>query len=312
MPLFGLAACSAWVKLLHNASPLVSAAPLDIVNPKKSEDIKTASLDTATLNSKIEFLGRVVLDSETKCVAFLNSLVVAENSVNTTGDIASTVLSAAATVFTPLNNVHALTAGSTVVTGSKTAIDADIYAKASIINFQTALQGTYFKTIATYADALPKLTDVSVGAELSKIESIHGTCTLAAAESSIQTTLNSPPGQPPVKPTGLSATPYDSDVELTWTAVANAKSYNVLQGTSANAESAEPVATGITSASYSVKTLTNATPYYFKISALNGAGSSPLSDEVTATPQSALGAPKTAAPAKVETHATSGGKAVHQ
>lgn len=314
LPTLGLGACTPWIKYLNSSSRLVSAAPLEVVNPKNKDvlsQLNQASSDSASLNTKLEFLGRVVLDSESKCVTFVNTLVVADNTVNTTGDIISTVLTAAATVFTPLTTVHALTASSTVVTGTKTAINSDIYAKASITNFQTALQGTYFKSMASYADALPKLTDVSVGAELSKIESIHGTCTLAAAESSISTTISSP-AQAPDKPAGLSATPYNGDVELTWTAVANAKSYSVFQGIASNAESATPIQTGITSTAYSVMTLTNGTPYYFKISAQNGAGSSPQSDEVTATPQSPLAAPPTKAPEKTETHAAVPGKNILQ
>jgi hypothetical protein len=310
----GLAACGPWIKYLNSSSRLVSAAPLEVVNPKNkavADQLDRVSSDSSSLNTKLEFLGRVVLDSESKCITFVNTLVVADNTVNTTGDILSTLLTAAGTVFTPLNTVHALTASSTVVTGTKTAVNSDIYAKASIANFQTALQGTYFKSMASYTDALPKLTDVSVGAELSKIESIHSTCTLAAAESSIATTISSP-AQVPDKPTGLSATPYNGDVELTWTAAANAKSYSVFQGTTTNAESATPVQTGITSTGYSAKNLTNGTAYYFKISAQNGAGSSELSDESTATPQSALANPPTKAPGKVETHATVPGKNILQ
>jgi hypothetical protein len=288
----------------------VSAEPLEVLNTKNAAvaaALTNAKQASTPLSAKIDFLGQVALDSESKCIKFMNTLVVAENTVNTTGDIASTVLTAAATVFTPLNTVHALTASSSVVTGSKTAINSDIYAKASIVNFQTALEGSYFKTMAAYMDTLPKLTEVSVGAELGKIESIHGTCTLAAAESSISTTISTP-AQVPDKPTGFSATPYNAAVDLTWTAVANAKSYSIFQGTSAKGESATPVATAVTSTGYSVKNLTNGTAYFFQISAQNGAGSSILSDEASATPLATLAAPPAAAPGKAETHATIPGK----
>ena len=288
--------CTPLYKVLRgDPNGIVGAAPLAITNTQL-EQAGELSSDAA----KREFLGRVVLESETKCTDFLNHLVFAENSVNTTGDILTTAMSAVATVFTPISTVHGLTAAATITSGSKAAIDSDIYAKASIMNFQTALEQSYFKNIAAYTDALPDMTNIVVSVEVAKIESIHATCNLAAAESAIATTLSKPGGVPP-KPTGLVATPYNGDVELSWSAVPNASTYSVYQGTAAGNEAVAPVATGVTSPAYSAKALVNGTQYFYRVVAENASGLSPLSDEVTATPLATLVNPPS--PRKPGTHA---------
>ena len=89
---------------------------------------------------------------------------------------------------------------------------------------------------------------------------------------------------PPAAPQGLSATPGNGRIKLKWTVSSGAKSYNVYMGTSAGAESTTPIATGITTASYTAGNLTNGKTYFFKVSAVNAGGSSPLSNEASATP----------------------------
>jgi hypothetical protein len=84
----------------------------------------------------------------------------------------------------------------------------------------------------------------------------------------------------PQVPTGLHATPGNAQVSLSWTASTGAASYNVKRSTTY---------TTLSSATTTVFTdtgLTNATPYFYVISALNSAGESANSSEVTATPLS--------------------------
>jgi fibronectin type 3 domain-containing protein len=90
-------------------------------------------------------------------------------------------------------------------------------------------------------------------------------------------------GQIPAAPTGLTATKGNKQVALKWNASSGAKSYNVYRGTSPGAEGTTPIATGITSTSYSNNGLTNGTTYYYKVGAVNPAGTSPLSNEASAT-----------------------------
>jgi hypothetical protein len=90
----------------------------------------------------------------------------------------------------------------------------------------------------------------------------------------------------PSAPTNLSATPGDGQVTLDWSAVTNATSYAVYDGTSSGGESASPVATvSAPSTSCIVTGLTNGTPYYFVVKASNAGGDSAVSNEAHATPE---------------------------
>ena len=90
---------------------------------------------------------------------------------------------------------------------------------------------------------------------------------------------------PPPAPTGLKATAGSASVTLTWTASSGATSYNVYRGPAAGSEHATPIATGITTTSYINTGLTNGKTYFFKVAAVNAAGTSALSNEASAKPQ---------------------------
>ncbi len=92
------------------------------------------------------------------------------------------------------------------------------------------------------------------------------------------------PSSVPPAPTGLTSSPGNTQVSLSWTASSGATSYNLYRGTSANGESATPVTTGITGTSVTDTGLTNGTTYFYKVAAVNSAGTSPLSAETSATP----------------------------
>jgi len=97
----------------------------------------------------------------------------------------------------------------------------------------------------------------------------------------------------PATPTGLTATAGDAQVVLSWSASTGATSYNLYRSTTAGGEGTAPVVTGITSTSYTNTGLTNGTTYYFKVAAVNSAGVSTLSSEVSATPKSGTTVPAT-------------------
>lgn len=102
------------------------------------------------------------------------------------------------------------------------------------------------------------------------------------------------PGLPstiPPAPTGLSAAAGDGSVRLTWVAASGAASYNVYRGTSAGGQLQTPIATGITGTSFTNTGLTNGTAYFYKVAAVNAAGTGPMSNEASATPRLPLTAP---------------------
>ena len=95
---------------------------------------------------------------------------------------------------------------------------------------------------------------------------------------------------PTASPTDLTATAGNALVNLTWSASAGATSYNVYLGTAAGEEGSTPIATGITGTSYTDTVgLVNGTEYFYTVAAVNtGSLASGFSNEVSATPSSAL------------------------
>ena len=89
---------------------------------------------------------------------------------------------------------------------------------------------------------------------------------------------------PPSAPSDLAATSGDKQVVLTWGSVKRASTYNVYMGTSQNGESQTPVATNVGATTFTKTGLTNGVKYFFKITAVNSFGSSPLSNEASAMP----------------------------
>ncbi len=97
----------------------------------------------------------------------------------------------------------------------------------------------------------------------------------------------------PPAPTGLQATPGDTQVTLAWNASPGATSYNVYQRFQGQASFGAPVGSA-TQTTFTVMGLVNGTTYEFAVSAVNAAGESPLSSPpVPATPN-----PTGQAPAK--------------
>jgi hypothetical protein len=88
----------------------------------------------------------------------------------------------------------------------------------------------------------------------------------------------------PAAPTGVVATAGNTTATITWNAVSGATSYSVYRGTSPGAERATAWKTGITKLLFTNTGLTNGTTYYYKVTAVNTAGESPMSTEVHATP----------------------------
>ncbi len=106
----------------------------------------------------------------------------------------------------------------------------------------------------------------------------------------------------PGAPTGLTATPGDSQVNLSWdgpgdSGASPVTGYNIYEGTSSGDESSTPVnSSPVTGTSYTVTGLTDGTPYYFEVTAVNADGEGPASGEASATPQGAQAITFTSSP----------------
>jgi hypothetical protein len=88
----------------------------------------------------------------------------------------------------------------------------------------------------------------------------------------------------PSSPAALTADAGDNQVVLGWPSVSGAATYNVYYGTATPVTTSSTKITGIVSAPNTVAGLTNGTPYFFAVSAVNAAGESALSVERSATP----------------------------
>jgi len=111
----------------------------------------------------------------------------------------------------------------------------------------------------------------------------------SAGESSNSPQASATPSAPvtaPAAPMGLQATAGSAQVSLSWTASASATSYHVKRSTTNGgpyAQVAAPTTTSDTDTG-----LTNGTTYYYVVSAVNSAGESANSSQVSATPTAAV------------------------
>jgi fibronectin type 3 domain-containing protein len=88
----------------------------------------------------------------------------------------------------------------------------------------------------------------------------------------------------PTAPTNPAATAGNEQVGLTWTAPAGAQSYKIYRATSSGGEGATPIATGITTPSFTDTGLSDSLTYFYQISAVISGVEGPKSSEVSAIP----------------------------
>jgi hypothetical protein len=153
----------------------------------------------------------LVQDSQTKCAHFVDSMFAETAGSGLVLDALSTATSAVSSIITPLSVAHALGATSTILGATKTGISANYLNTLSISHIAQAIQATYDINIKSYIDSLSTADEsqIDVFQERSKILSYHKMCSLASAEGSISSTLQSSPqaGQsiniPPYTVTGV-------------------------------------------------------------------------------------------------------------
>src|SRR5262249_35635121 len=103
---------------------------------------------------------------------------------------------------------------------------------------------------------------------------------------------------------GLTATPAEGQVTLTWTDTTAPTTFNVYRGTSPGGEGTTPIATGVTATSFTDSGLTDGTTYYYEVAALNNGVASANSSEAFATPRVQPPTGLTAAPGNMKVSLT--------
>ena len=109
------------------------------------------------------------------------------------------------------------------------------------------------------------------------------------------------PATVPAAPTASGAA-GTGEVNISWTTPSSTggapiTGYDVLRGTTSGDESSTPIATAVSGTSYNDTSVTYGTTYYYEVEAVNAAGRSAASNEVSAAPEAAMITPQTAAPA---------------
>jgi fibronectin type 3 domain-containing protein len=99
-----------------------------------------------------------------------------------------------------------------------------------------------------------------------------------------------PQATAPSAPLGLAASGGNGSIGLSWSVPASnggspITSYSVYRGTSPGGEDNTPLATGVTGTNYTDGAVTKGTTYYYKVAAVNSIGTSPRSNEASATPR---------------------------
>ncbi len=107
----------------------------------------------------------------------------------------------------------------------------------------------------------------------------------ADGESDPATEVSDTPAEAlPAQVVGVSTTPGNASVSLSWLAASNATSYNVYWSTDPGVTTTSGTALIDVSSPLEVDSLTNGLTYYFIVTARNSSGEGPASDESSATP----------------------------
>ncbi|HJT10134.1 MAG TPA: fibronectin type III domain-containing protein, partial [Candidatus Nitrosotalea sp.] len=148
--------------------------------------------------------------------------------------------------------------------------------------------GTLFAVVSCDTNHYLATINTSTGM-VSKISTLPGFIAIAFGNPSSVTA--------PSAPTGLTTTSGNGQVSLSWAAPlsnggSSITSYNIYRGTSSGGEGSTPYATVSGSTiSYTDNGATNGNTYYYIVKAVNSAGTSPASNEASATPTAPATAP---------------------
>jgi len=166
----------------------------------------------------------------------------------------------------------------------------------------------YYNVVTAHCDVYLKSTGASVGSftypisnvQGNDVDSYYGLQAFLRSDGEYEITqdgyrgakimlLHWYPGPGTIAPTNLTATSGNQQVSLSWTGATQATSYNVYRGLVSGGESGTPIATGVTTTSYTDNTVSNGVAYYYTVDALNGSSIIGVSNEASATPSEGSG-----------------------
>ena len=227
-------------------------------------------------------------------------VVAAVNAVGSSSNSAevSATPTAAATAG-PSAGLAAVPAGLTASAGNSTiTLNWAASSGATSYNVQRAMQGggPYFKIASVTSPAYFDLLVRNGTAYYYEVSAVNATgvsanSAYAFATPSATATAAPPPASPTLAavPAGLAATAGSGLVTLSWSASSGATSYNVLRATQHGGPYTQVASP--TSPTYADGAVANGTAYYYVVAAVDAAGTSANSTEVSATPAAASGTP---------------------
>ena len=172
---------------------LIAAEPLspivDIPAPQGQPVQHIGPTDVDVEKDKSRAITYVVLEafsSMSKCKELLDRQGIVSRGIDADLDLVTTVLTALATAFTPVQTIHALTAAALITSGWKTALDSDLYAKKTADIIATQIDASYFGAMVTYVNDFATRASLKNAAiypqlEFLKIALIHRQCSIDLA-----------------------------------------------------------------------------------------------------------------------------------
>jgi hypothetical protein len=154
-----------------------------------------------------QYLLAEITDSYGKCEAYKRRLLYGSRVSNLGFDILTTIFSALGSVFTPVETVHAFTAATTISSGTKTAIDADIYQNATAPLMVQAIATTYDQPMDDLHQQILRADENATNYDYGSVLRVHNRCSLTEALVSVQTLEDA---RTPPKPQADAANPADT------------------------------------------------------------------------------------------------------
>jgi hypothetical protein len=289
-----------------NMPPVVSAGPdqsvtlnvpatLTLAGTVSDDGLPIPPGATTATWSVVSGPGSVTFDDAHKLAAaatfsaaggYVLRLMATDGALSASDDVAVTI-----TLPPPVNQPPTVSAGSNqTITLPAAASLSGTVTDDGLPNPPGAVTTTWSKVsgpgTVTFGNASARATTATFSTSGSYVLRLTASDGALSANASVTITVN-PALQIPPAPTGLTATSGNAQVTLAWNASTGATSYAIYRGTSAGGEGATAIATA-TATSYVNTGLTNGTTYFYKVAAVNAAGTSGKSNEASAKPNAPL------------------------
>jgi hypothetical protein len=167
---------------------IVAAIPIEETTYGK--DPMKAALDDPTTRSRNMMIGNMAVDSATKCAIFVNGLGSTGRITDSFFDILTTTLAGLGAILTPVNTVRALSGAAAISSGTKTALDADVFGQKTAPAIVGQININYAKALK---EVVQKSKDDNIGwpppLAASEMITAHNQCSLDAALFSLNTAL---------------------------------------------------------------------------------------------------------------------------